>query len=126
MPFSLFLACKKKKEDPIAEPEPVKTGAITIQVQAYDSLGDLLADASGVRVRLDASNTVTTDPSGKVSFSNMVYNTYLLDLFREGWDGPPMAVYFNAPTQTLTVPFAKRSGFKSAKSGGRSHSKKTP
>ena len=110
--FSLFLACKKKNENPPPEPEPEKRGTVSIQVQAYDSLGDLLTDAGNVRVRLNASNTVTTDASGKVSFPNMLYDTYLPELFREGWDAPPMAVYLSTPTQSLSIPIAQRSPFK--------------
>jgi hypothetical protein len=118
----LIFSCKKE-DDPEPEPEPEKRGTITVSVQTYDSLGSVLGDKSGVRVRLNTGQTATTTSNGEVKFDGFVHGDYVVDVFREGWDGPPALVKLDTDNKGVTLPMAQRSGFQTKNQTGQSYTK---
>jgi hypothetical protein len=111
--FMVFFSCKKEeKPEPVTDPAPVQTGTITLKIQAYDSLGDPLADNSGLRVKLDPARSATTDASGKVSFSDVKYDSYFPSVIHNDWDTPPTMVSLGSPAVTANFPVAQRSQFR--------------
>ncbi|MDI1353848.1 MAG: hypothetical protein PSX36_02940 [bacterium] len=121
--LAVFVSCKKKEEAAPAAPEPVKTGSITLNVLSYDSLGDVLANHSGIRVILNSSNSATTGVSGSVTFNNIEYGTQYPSLLKDGYDGPPTGVTLNSASTSSTLPFPKRSAFKVQNYAGQAYNK---
>lgn len=112
--FVLLSACKDKKEDPKPnEPAPVQYGTIHFQITKYDSLGYPESDHSNVKVYLvEDKLTAYTDQSGKVTFANLPYGNHTPVLEKEGYEGPMMTIYLNAPEYTANLPFPKHTHFK--------------
>jgi len=113
-------ACKKKKDtEPTPEPVPEKTCALTIELQRYDSLGDLETDHSGVSVSLSLNGPVvsisgTTTASGILNFPNVPARIGVPNIFKSGYDGAPLMFDLtNSTSYTISgVPVAKVSPFK--------------
>jgi len=110
--LGLILSCKKEEPTPPKEPEPIKTGTIILNIQAYDSLGEQVTDNSGARVKIGSLATVTTDVSGTLTFNNLQYGDYFPSILRDGWSGAPAKISLSAPSTSVTLPIAQRSGFK--------------
>lgn len=120
---AVFFSCKKEEDETPVVSEPLKTGNLTINVSTYDSLGQILADHSGVRVILNSSRSATTDVSGIITFTSLEYGTYYPSLLKDGWDGPPTSLTLNSASTSSTLPFPKRSGFKAQSLTGQSYNK---
>jgi hypothetical protein len=112
--FTLFfLNCKKKKDEtPVTEPEPIKTGSVGIKVVSYDSLGQVLTDNSGIRVKLDATHTATTDMQGSVVFPGLNYGTYYPTFVKDDFDSSPVQVSLSEPSVSVSFPVAARSPYR--------------
>jgi hypothetical protein len=111
--FVAFFSCKKEeKPEPAPEPAPVQTGTILLKIQAYDSLGDPMADNGGLRVKLDPVRSATTDASGMVSFTDVKYDSYFPTVLRDTWETPPTMVTLGASSVTAGFPVAQRSQFR--------------
>lgn len=103
----LLVACGKKDTSPPEPEAPVsQKGRIAVQVQFYDSLGRLTAAQAGLRLRLDASNSVTLDTNGQAVFDNMAYGDYFVSIVKDFWEAAPLKISHNSAVTTATLPFA--------------------
>lgn len=102
-------ACKKKNNEEVPEPQPVvvQKGEISLTVQAYDSLGKLLPNFYGQKVKLDASHSAITDSLGKVHFSDLPYGDYYPSLVKDFWEAPPITITLAESAKNSVVPIAQ-------------------
>jgi hypothetical protein len=111
---SLFSCRKNDPVTPPPDPEPPKYGQVTLNVQAYDSLGqknNSLRDKVKVTV-VEANKTITTDTSGRVVFDDVPYGNVTPVLLKYGFDGPPFSTYLDKAALTVDVPFAQYSTYR--------------
>lgn len=105
----LVFNCKKENPAPQPEPTPVApiSGDLLLKVVSYDSLGQIVSDQGGQKVRLDASHTGTTNTAGEVLFVNVPHGDYFPSLVRDYWEGPAVKINFSAATPSTSLPFAQ-------------------
>jgi hypothetical protein len=113
--FSMLVfvfSCKKKEDKKPVEPEPVKTGTLTVNIVLYDSLGQAEADRSGVTVKL--ANTAfagVTSAAGSVSFSGVTQGLHYPVFIKTGYEGPPTSINLDSEAKTTSVVVARLSPF---------------
>lgn len=103
----LLLNCKKEEPEPAPLPVEQKSGDLLLKVVSYDSLGQVMADQSGQKLRLDASHIATTDAAGEVRFTAMPYGDYFPSIVRDFWEGPALKVTLAAANTSSSLPFAQ-------------------
>jgi hypothetical protein len=107
----LAISCNKKEKNPPPPPEPEKPGTLEVRVITYDSLGDLNADHSGVKVTLQNGASATTGTDGVVQFPNLPPDNYAPVLTKADYEGPFMSVRLLDDFESTTIPFPHRSPF---------------
>ncbi|MES2680820.1 MAG: hypothetical protein V4635_13090 [Bacteroidota bacterium] len=112
--LAIIFSCKKEKQvAPEPQPEPVKTGNLTINVTTYDSLGIKEWNFSGVKVSLyGTAFSATTGANGSVTFSNVPYGRQLPVLVKTGYDGPPTSIDLSSSTLSVALPCANYSAYR--------------
>lgn len=121
----LLLSCKKDS-DTSSTPEPVvtSTGDLNLQVQLYDSLGNVETNRSGVKVLLASSSySALTDSNGTVSFKGLKYGTYYPSITKDWYEGAPVSVQLNSAAASAILPLARFSYFKLINLSGQVYNK---
>lgn len=113
--FLSLLSCKKEDNQPAVQQEPEKPkGSLTVNIQSYDSLGNLESNLSGVAITITTNISCTTNTLGSCSFSGLNQAVYVPIINKLNYEYLPSSVTINSSglNKSLTVPIAKISNYK--------------